>query len=256
MFGSRPARVALAIAVGVFSFVMSCRGIAEEAPLQVASLAAPAMPALPQTALPLRGDEPFGLTGAVKPGAALAARWRDAEEAIRADLAAIDKCRADNSCTGTAKALIAMADEARALSGRARIGAANRAANLAIAPVTDLSLHGTVDVWSSPLELLAARKGDCEDYAILKIAILRAAGIDARDLRLVVVRDQATNEGHAIASVRLDGRWLLLDNRRMTLMDAADSLYRPFFALSLRDEPRTIEWAQAPSGSGAMPVLM
>jgi predicted transglutaminase-like cysteine proteinase len=256
MSGSRSARLALAIVVGIFCFVMSCRGIAEEAPLQVASLAEPAMPVLPQAGLPLRGDEPFGLTNALKPGPALAARWRDAEEAIRTDLAAVEKCRAENSCSGTAKALIALADEARSFSGRARIGAANRAVNLAIAPVTDVSLHGTVDVWSAPLETLAAHKGDCEDYAILKIAVLRAAGFDAADLRLVVVRDQATNEGHAIASVRLDGRWLLLDNRRMTLMDAADSLYRAFYALQLRGEPRAVEWAQAPSGSGSMPVLL
>jgi predicted transglutaminase-like cysteine proteinase len=252
----RSARIAVAIAVGVFSFVMSCRGIAEEAPLQVASLAEPAMPVLPQNSLPLRGDEPFGLTGTVKPGAILAARWRDAEQAIRADLTTIEKCRSDNSCNAAGKALIAMADEARALSGRARIGAANRAVNLAIAPVTDLALHGTIDVWSSPIDTLASRKGDCEDYAIVKIAVLRAAGIDMDDLRLVVVRDQATNEGHAIASVRLDGRWLLLDNRRMTLMDAADSLYRPFFALQLQDEPKAVEWAQGPSGFGAIPVLM
>lgn len=256
MSGLRSGRIAFAIAVGVFCFAMSCRGVADEAPLQVASLAEPAIPVLPQGALPLRGDEPFGLTGTVKPGAALAARWRDAEEAIRADLATIEKCRADNSCDTAAKALIAMAEEARALSGRARIGAANRAANLAIAPVTDLALHGVVDVWSSPFETLAVRKGDCEDYAILKIAVLRAAGMDADDLRLVVVRDAATNEGHAIAAARLDGRWLLLDNRRMTLMDSADSLYRPFFALHLRGEPSAVEWAQGPSGSGAAPVLL
>jgi predicted transglutaminase-like cysteine proteinase len=256
MSGSRPARIAVAIAVGVFCFAMSCRGIAEEAPLQVASLTEPAMPALPRGDLPVRGDEPFGLTGAVKPGAALSARWRDAEEGIRGDLAHIEKCRADNSCNAPAKALIAMAEEARALSGRARIGAANRAVNLAIASTTDLAQHGTEDVWSPPLETLASRKGDCEDYAILKIAVLRAAGLDADDLRLVVVRDPATNEGHAVASVRLDARWLLLDNRRMTLMDSAHSQYRPFFALHLRDEPRAAGFAQGPSGLGAAPVLL
>jgi predicted transglutaminase-like cysteine proteinase len=214
------------------------------------------MPVLPQSALQMRGDEPFGLTGAAKPGPVLSQRWRDAEEAIRLDLAAVEKCSAENSCTAAAKALMAMADEARALSGRARIGTANRAVNLAVTPFTDLALHGMVDVWSAPTETLAAGKGDCEDYAIVKIAVLRAAGMDAADLRLVVVRDQATNEGHAIAAARLEGRWLLLDNRRMTLMDADDSLYRPFFALRLRDEPRAIDQAAAPSGSGTAPVLL
>lgn len=149
-----------------------------------------------------------------------------------------------------------MAEDVRPLSGRARLGAANRAVNLAVASTTDMAQHGAEDVWSSPLETLTTRKGDCEDYAILKIAVLRAAGMGADDLRLVVVRDPATNEGHAIAAARLDGRWLLLDNRRMTMIDSANSLYRPFFALHLRDEPRALDWAQGPSGSGAVPVLL
>jgi predicted transglutaminase-like cysteine proteinase len=44
------------------------------------------------------------------------------------------------------------------------------------------------------------------------------AGISAEDLRIVVVLD-LNGEGHAVASVRLDGHWFILDNQRMAVVD-------------------------------------
>jgi predicted transglutaminase-like cysteine proteinase len=233
---------------------MSCRVVAEEAPLGVASLAEPAPPAMPSLNLNARGDEPFGLSSEAKPGPLLDQKWRDAERAIRADLAAIEQCRATDTCNEVEKSFIALADAARAQTGRARLGVTNRTVNLSIVATTDLAQYGVDDVWSSPLETLTTRKGDCEDYAILKVAVLRAAGVAADDLRLAVVRDPASNEGHAVAAVRLDGRWLVLDNRRFTLVDAASSSYRPFFALHLQGEPADGVVAQ---GAGAdIPYLL
>jgi hypothetical protein len=36
-----------------------------------------------------------------------------------------------------------------------------------------------------------------------------------------VVHDEAVNDGHAVAAARVDGRWIVLDNRRLALL--ADS---------------------------------
>jgi|SRR5581483_7380189 len=248
-------RIAVAYAIAVFLFAMSCRVSADEAPVQVASLGDAALSAPPPLDFGSRNDEPFGLADFAKPGAVLRQKWHDADRAIRDDLAAVAKCRAENNCGAAAKAFIALIDAARPLSGRAQLGAINRAVNLAIAAMTDLAQYGVEDVWSSPLETLTTRKGDCEDYAILKIAVLQAAGVAAGDLRLVVVRDPASNEGHALAAARLDGRWVLLDNRRFTLVDAAYSSYRPFFALHLEGGAVAPALAQSAAGAGT-PYLL
>src|SRR5262249_17494405 len=73
--------------------------------------------------------------------------------------------------------------------------------------------------------------GDCEDYAIAKYVALRMAGIPPEDLRLVVMVD-VRGEGHAVAAARLDGHWLILDNRRMAMVeDISVRNYRPLFVI-------------------------
>ena len=53
---------------------------------------------------------------------------------------------------------------------------------------------------------------DCEDYAIAKYVALREAGVEAADLRFLLVRDRLAGD-HAVLGVRYEGRWLILDNR-------------------------------------------
>jgi len=74
------------------------------------------------------------------------------------------------------------------------------------------------DRWSSPLETFTTERGDCEDYAIAKFVALRAAGIAPQDVRLVVVHNNAAGEQHAVVAVRLDGNWIILDNRWLALV--------------------------------------
>jgi predicted transglutaminase-like cysteine proteinase len=52
----------------------------------------------------------------------------------------------------------------------------------------DIVVWRQPDYWASPLELLAKRAGDCEDFAITKYATLRILGIPAEKLRLTYVR--------------------------------------------------------------------
>lgn len=118
-------------------------------------------------------------------------------------------------------------------TGRARLGEINRAVNLAVRPSSDESRYGSDDVWSAPLSTFAAGSGDCEDYAIAKYVALQHAGVEAADLRLSIVRDTQRGIDHAVLSVRLDGQWLVLDNRRFLLVEEGSiPNYLPLFTLN------------------------
>ena len=84
---------------------------------------------------------------------------------------------------------------------------------MAIRYVSDYAQHGEADRWSAPLASFATAKGDCEDYAIAKYVVLREAGVARENLQLVLVRDRAVRQDHAVLAARLDDRWLILDNR-------------------------------------------
>jgi predicted transglutaminase-like cysteine proteinase len=177
--------------------------------------------------------EPFGLFATMLPEGPLPAKWREVERAVEAERTALAACRSDpDACTAPARQFLAIVALAAAHDGRARLGQINRAVNLAIRPVSDRAQHGVDDRWSAPLATLATGAGDCEDYAIAKLVALREAGIAAEDLRLVILRESASGEDHAVAAARVDGRWLILDNRTLAMVeDGALVRYRPLFTL-------------------------
>ncbi len=169
----------------------------------------------------LRAAEPFRLAPS-RADDRFAHKWREVSVAIAADRAVLAACRiAPAGCPEAARRFGAVVAQAEAETGRARLGHLNRAINLAITYTSDLVQHGRDDVWSSPLATFASRMGDCEDYAIAKYVALLEAGVAQEDLRVVVV-DERWSGLHAVASVRLDGAWLVLDNRRMALIEDRD----------------------------------
>jgi predicted transglutaminase-like cysteine proteinase len=107
-------------------------------------------------------------------------------------------------------------------SGRARVGLINRAADLAVNPVSDEMQWGVADHWSDPFQTLLSSRGDCEDYAILKYAALLQAGIPKDDVKIVILKNLFPNENHAAVATRVDGQWLILDNRTLTLVRDTD----------------------------------
>src|SRR5262249_1518738 len=52
-----------------------------------------------------------------------------------------------------------------------------------------------------------------------KYVALREAGLPESDVRLVIVRDLAKGVDHAVAAARIDERWVMLDNRRLILVE-------------------------------------
>jgi predicted transglutaminase-like cysteine proteinase len=83
----------------------------------------------------------------------------------------------------------------------------------------NLTIHSaSVNYWTAPLETLAMGNGDCKQYAIAKYVALIEAGISEDDVKLVIVHDLAADENHAVVAVRLNGDWIMLDNRWLTLV--------------------------------------
>jgi predicted transglutaminase-like cysteine proteinase len=195
--------------------------IDDEAAMPIAALD-PAPPVQPSPLTPPVA-EPFGLAAAPVGGGDVVTKWTGVEARISADNAILARCRDDaQHCPKAAQNFLAIIAQGRALEGRARIGVINRAVNLAIEPMSDMAQWGVPDRWSPPLETFTTGHGDCEDYAIAKYVALTAAGVAAADVKLAIVHNVDVDEDHAVALVRLDGDWIVLDNRWLTMVEDVD----------------------------------
>ena len=137
-------------------------------------------------------------------------RWRKVEQARLGGVAA------------------AYARSLRGLEAVDRIEAVNRYVNRRVSFVDDSRQYGRADLWTAAAATLSRGRGDCEDYAIAKLQMLRSAGFADRDLYLVVVKDLARRADHAVLVVRTSDRMLMLDNGTDMVADTETvSDYRP-----------------------------
>jgi predicted transglutaminase-like cysteine proteinase len=185
----------------------------------------------------------FGMSTEAVAEGDLSVKWRRVEASLARDFQAIAECHTDKPCSAAAQRLIALSAEGAGRSGRARVGLLNRAVDLAIAPTSDEAQWGESDRWSDPLETLRSSRGDCEDYAIVKYFALLEAGFSADDVKIVVLKNLFPSEDHAAAAVRVDGQWLILDNRTLTLVQDKDVTRTiPLFVLDQKGVRRFV-WA-------------
>jgi predicted transglutaminase-like cysteine proteinase len=185
----------------------------------IESLLANAVPAYPKPAFvsPIAYDRPnvFGSVALAVSRTPLDRRWRKVER----------------SRVGGAPA--AFAATLRVRPALDRLDAVNRYVNSRVTFTDDIRQYRTADRWSSAGETLRRGRGDCEDYAIAKLQLLRRAGFADRDLYLVVVKDLVRRTDHAVLVVRAEGRMLLLDNGTDRIADAAIALdYRPILTFA------------------------
>jgi|GEM_PF-1732347 len=175
---------------------------------------------------PARNDEQaaqlFGMETEPVAAGELPEKWHHVEAAMAQDFAVVAQCHANGTCPVAAQRLIDISAEGAGRSGRARVGLINRAADLAVSPVSDEMHWGVADHWSDPFETLLSNRGDCEDYAILKYAALLVAGIPKDDVKIVILKNFFPTESHAAVATRVDGQWLILDNRTLTLVRDTD----------------------------------
>lgn len=88
----------------------------------------------------------------------------------------------------------------------------NFTANSLIRPVTDMEQYQEPERWTIPTLM-----GDCEDYVLLKRAMLHKSGWPLNTLLITVVRDQQ-GDGHAVLTVRTNRGDLILDNQASAIV--------------------------------------
>lgn len=185
--------------------------------------------------------EPFGRPTIEAAPDALRASWHQITDKIRSEKDVIEQCRPElPSCPSPAAAQFnAIVREGNGGDELARIGRINRAVNLAIKPAR--AGAGPTE-WTSPLETLTTGTGDCKQYAVVKYAALLEAGFTADRVRLVIVRVKPSTPpttrpaDHAVIAVHVQSRWLVLDNRSLTVSESTGLLndMEPLFTLDNR----------------------
>ena len=86
--------------------------------------------------------------------------------------------------------------------------------------------------WETPFEFFA-KSGQCQDYAIAKFMLLRAAGVPNELLRVVVLRDRRLNLDHAVTVAYIDGEALMLDNQIPDVVPVSSvHHYQPYYSIN------------------------
>jgi predicted transglutaminase-like cysteine proteinase len=109
----------------------------------------------------------------------------------------------------------------------------NTVVNRTIGYQSDHALYGVTDYWAKPSEILTKGKGDCEDFAILKMAALHEAGIPIDSMSIVVLRDRKRGFFHAVLAVSTTQGDFILDilNSRVRL-DRTYPDYQPLYSIA------------------------
>ncbi|ESW89064.1 transglutaminase [Mesorhizobium sp. LSJC285A00] len=156
----------------------------------------------------------------------VSARWAPVYKAI-VDCTASSACERKNS---------AFAEIVKAAGNKRffdKLSFVNSSINRAIAYKKDSAVYGRLDYWAKPAEILERRAGDCEDFAILKMAALLHAGIPAQSMSLVVLQDRKRGFFHAVLSVSTGSGVFILDSLSNVVSRDTDlPTYVPLYSFS------------------------
>ena len=124
-----------------------------------------------------------------------------------------------------------MVDLLTPLDLRAKVDAVNSLVNRY--PYTPSAANwGDANHWETPFEFLT-KSGQCQDYAIAKFMLLRAAGVPNELLRVVVLHDRRLGLDHAVTVAYVDGEALMLDNQSPEVVPAASiHHYQPYYSIN------------------------
>jgi transglutaminase-like putative cysteine protease len=88
------------------------------------------------------------------------------------------------------------------------------------------------DFWQFPRETIEWRKGDCEDQSILLCAMMRAAGVSASNVRVVVgiIYGEGGAGGHAWVEFKMGDTWYVLESTVSYLNYIEQSVYYNLFS--------------------------
>lgn len=188
------------------------------APLAIAAAPTPAIDCARPADAVLAADVEFGTQAIPVATTRFDARWARVRRAPAAALMQVQLARAGVT---------------RGLGEAAMIERINQWVNRHIAYVSDDRNYGQSDVWATAGETIARSSGDCEDFAILKMHMLRAAGLADDRMKLVLVRDLAINADHAVLLVRSGAALAVLDNMTDRVYDGRQvNSMRPILSFS------------------------
>lgn len=155
----------------------------------------------------------------------VSARWTPIYRAISA-------C-AGNACHGRSRAFAKIVKSARQMGFLAKLEHVNRGVNGLITYRRDKAVYDSLDHWAKPSEILGRAAGDCEDFAILKMAALVDAGVPPQSMSLVVLQDNQKGVFHAVLSVATGSGIFILDNvRDGVVKDTSLPSYVPLYSFS------------------------
>lgn len=198
--------------------ILASQGAARHASPNSAGINAPtdAQSALvPRRVVPLDRPDVFGSVALAVGKTPLEHRW----------------AKVERKSIGPAAA--AYVDSISGLNQIEQLDAVNRFVNARVQFTNDKRQFGSTDLWMAAGETLSRGRGDCEDFAIAKLQMLRHAGFAEKDLYLVILHDVRRRQDHAVLVVRAEDRLLVLDNGTNRIVDS-DSLpdYRPILTFS------------------------
>ncbi|MCR4268620.1 transglutaminase-like cysteine peptidase [Nitratireductor sp. ZSWI3] len=146
---------------------------------------------------------------------------------------AFSRCAASGTCPARAAHVARLVERLQGQSFSQKLAAVNLAVNQAISYTPDKENYGTLDHWAKPEQILARGRGDCEDYAILKMAALNAAGVPLASMSVVVLQDQRRRLFHAVLAVSTSKGHYILDNLSDAVVaDTALPDYLPLYSMS------------------------
>lgn len=179
------------------------------------------------TAADDRPSDPFGgYTKELNKDAPIVEIWKLLRNKMLIERGYFHKCVESKDCPSIS-ALVQRLDEIRRYEGKALLGHLNIAVNLMVTP--------SPGDWTTPLEAITMKNGDCKSYSIAKYAGAQELGIPADHLRLVIVHSLRHKEDHMVVTVYQDGEWFILDNLTNVLVRNWESKdYEPLAVLDYK----------------------
>ncbi len=170
----------------------------------------------------------FGTGEAFSPDNSAFFKWNGMLERFRAEER---RCQSDASDACIPREWRALLDEVRGLDLRDKIERVNATVNRH-PYVPSLQNWGESNHWEPPFEFFR-KSGQCQDFAIAKYFLLRAAGVPAERLRVVVLRDMRLGLDHSVTVAFVDGdAWVLDNQQREIRSSAALDHYRPYYSIN------------------------
>jgi predicted transglutaminase-like cysteine proteinase len=159
-------------------------------------------------AVPIKADDrpsdPFGNhTADLKNEEPIVKMWDLLRNEMMIEKGYFHRCLETKDCPSIPE-LAQKLNEVRQYQGKALLGHLNMSINFMIKPAPTF--------WTTPLEAITMRNGDCKSYSIAKYAGVQELGIAADHVRLVIVHIPRRSEDHMITAVYQEGEWFLLDN--------------------------------------------